>query len=58
MPKLKAPDNCEGCSHDGQEYPVDDKGFIEVPDEAVTPLLDHGFTTVPSKAGKAAPAAQ
>jgi hypothetical protein len=47
MNKLKAPENCDGCSHDGVSYDVDKDGNVEVPDEAVADLLHHGFKPVP-----------
>lgn len=47
MAKLIAPENSTGCSFDGVEYEVDAKGFVEVPEEAVLALLDHGFKTAP-----------
>lgn len=49
MAKLIAPENATGCSHEGVEYDVDEKGFVEVPEEAVSALLDHGFKTVPAE---------
>lgn len=49
MAKLKAPENSTGCSFDGVEYDVDEKGFVEVPDEAVESLLSHGFTPAPAE---------
>jgi hypothetical protein len=54
MAKLKAPENCGGCSFDGTEYEVDEKtGTVEVPEAAVASLLDHGFTIVPTRPAKA-----
>ena len=44
MPKLKTPANCDSASFDGETYTVGDDGFVDVPEEAVGPLLDHGFT--------------
>jgi hypothetical protein len=44
MPKLKCPENCDSASFDGVEYPAEDSGLIEVPDEAVAALMFHGFT--------------
>jgi hypothetical protein len=47
--KLNAPEGSTGCSFDGVEYTVDEKtGTVEVPDEAVASLLDHGFTVAKS----------
>jgi hypothetical protein len=47
MPKLKAPEGATSCSHDGVVYEADASGLVDVPDEAVLPLLDHGFAPVP-----------
>lgn len=49
MAKLKAPENSTGCSFDGVEYDVDEKGFVEVPDEAVESLLSHGYSPAPAE---------
>jgi hypothetical protein len=49
MAKLKAPENSTGCSFDGVEYDVDEKGFVEVPDEAVESLLSHGYAPAPAE---------
>lgn len=48
MAKLKAPEGCKSCSHDGIEFEVDKNGVVDVPDEAVADLFNHGFT--PAKA--------
>lgn len=47
--RLYAPDNCEGCSHDGKSYPCED-GTVTVPHAAVAALEPHGFST--TKPGK------
>jgi len=45
MAKMKAPaDNKSGAGFGGEFYPVDKKGLIDVPVEAVPELLSHGFT--------------
>jgi hypothetical protein len=46
MPKLKAPEGATNCSHEGQMYEVDADGSVDVPDEAVAPLMCHGFTPI------------
>lgn len=43
--KLKAPEGCTGCSFGGQEYKVK-KGIVDVPDEALFALREHGFYPV------------
>jgi len=61
MAKMKAPaDNKSGAGFNGEFYPVDKKGIIDVPDEAVPDLLNHGFVPdvldvpeVPEKPAKA-----
>lgn len=56
MAKMKCPENCGGCYVGGVEYTADKKGFIEVPEEFVSSLLDHGYevaTEQPKKADKA-----
>ena len=52
--KLLAPQDASGCSFDGKEYEVDEKGFVEVPAEAAAALAPHGFTAVPEKPAKKA----
>lgn len=45
MIKMKAPeDNKSGAGFDGEFYGVDGNGVVEVPVEARTELLSHGFT--------------
>ena len=47
MAKLKAPDNCGGFSHQGEEFKVI-KGYITIPDDnmdAIMASLSHGFRT-------------
>jgi len=43
MTKLKAPEGCASCSHDGETYETDADGIVTVPAEAVEALLSHGF---------------
>jgi hypothetical protein len=43
---LKAPKNVGSCSHDGEQYQVDDDGLVEVPAAAVAALVEHGFEIV------------
>ena len=43
--KMKAPKGCTGCSFGGNEYPAK-KGVVDVPDEALAALLEHGFEPV------------
>lgn len=43
MVNMKAPDGTTGCSVGGESYKVDKKGFVEVPEEAVADLMQHGF---------------
>jgi len=49
MAKMKAPaDNKSGAGFNGEFYPVDKKGIIDVPVEAVGELQNFGFTLDPS----------
>ena len=48
--KMKCPEGGTGCSFDGVEYTADDKGVVDVPAEAGSALLDHGFTVVQGNA--------
>lgn len=41
--KLIAPKGAASCSVDGQEYPVDAEGTVEVPDEHAPLLFSHGY---------------
>lgn len=43
MAKLKCPENCDSASFDGESFQADKNGVVEVPEEAVGALLDHGF---------------
>jgi hypothetical protein len=43
MAKLKCPENCDSASFDGESFQADKNGFVEVPEEAVGALVDHGF---------------
>lgn len=52
MAKMKAPDNCTSCSHNEQVFEIDDKGNVDVPEEAVADLLNHGFTIAPAELPK------
>jgi hypothetical protein len=45
MAKLKAPEGCTSASFNGEVFEADKNGIVEVPEEAVVALLDHGFTT-------------
>lgn len=45
---LYAPEGSDGCSFEGTEYEATD-GTVTVPVEAVSQLLDHGFTTSPKE---------
>ena len=48
--KLKAPEGVSACSFDGEEFAVDaDTGTVDVPDEAVAALVEHGFTNAPDQ---------
>ncbi len=52
--KMKGPHNHGGLSHAGENYEPDEKGCIEVPNEAINAALEHGFTIVedaPAEAG-------
>lgn len=44
MPKLKAPEGATACSFAGETFEVVD-GAVDVPDEAVAELMNHGFVT-------------
>lgn len=44
MAKLKAPNGCTSCSTGGEVFAVK-KGYVTVPDEAVSELIPHGFIT-------------
>lgn len=48
--KLWAPDGVTGCSVNGNEYEVAEDGTVEVENEAVPQLIDHGFVTSKPKA--------
>ena len=41
---LKAPDTCGSMSWGGKSYTISKKGMVKVPDEAVSELLQFGFT--------------
>lgn len=41
---MEAPDGSTGCSFAGEAYDADEDGFVQVPPEAVSTLLEHGFT--------------
>lgn len=41
--KLDAPDGAGNVSHKGIEYTVEN-GSVQVPADAVAPLLSHGFS--------------
>lgn len=45
---MYTPEGCTGCSFDGTEYEASE-GTVTVPVEAVSQLLDHGFTTHPKE---------
>lgn len=40
---LTAPDGATECSWGGENYPVDDEGYVQVPAEAVRDLFSHGY---------------
>jgi len=45
--RLIAPKGCDGFSHDGVRYDVDDRGFVNAPNEAVDSLTTvAGFAVV------------
>lgn len=58
MAKMKCPDNCGGCYVGGVEYTADKKGFIDVPEEYITVLFDHGYTLPEEKVAPAKQAAE
>jgi hypothetical protein len=47
---LYAPEGITGCSYNGVEYTVSEEGTVEVVNEAVNSLVEHGFTTSKPKA--------
>ena len=52
--KLKAPEGVSACSFDGEEFAVDvDTCTVDVPDEAVAALVEHGFTSAPDQGDEA-----
>lgn len=44
MPVLIAPEGATSFSHAGETYEVLEDGTVEVPEDAVVTLMDHGFT--------------
>lgn len=55
MAKLKAPAGCSSCSFEGESYQVK-KGYVNVPTEAVSALVSHGFVSVEDEEAMAADA--
>ena len=47
MAKLRAPANGAPVHWRGKVYEIRPDGSVQVPDEAVAPLLAHGFTPWP-----------
>jgi hypothetical protein len=48
MAKLRAPANGAPVHWRGKVYEIRRDGSVQVPDEAVTPLLAHGFMPWPA----------
>lgn len=44
MPKMKCPANCDSVSVEGEQFEADENGFVDVPEEAVSAVMSHGFT--------------
>lgn len=53
MAKLQAPEDCTSVSVEGKEYEIKN-GVVDVDQEHVATLLEHGFTKVKAAPEKAA----